>query len=65
MLTNTPYIYRGMSTSIGDVVEDSDELKEDMIIIREKYSQEDCVCIIARLRNNPSLYGGRLRRMVL
>ena len=63
MLTSNPYIYRNMTTSIGDVLEDPDDLKEpDMIVVRDKYNQSDCLCVVARLRNSPSLYGGRLIR---
>ena len=66
MLVSTPYIYRGMSTSLGDVSEDPDELKEpEMMVLHDRYNQGECLCVIVRLRNSPSLYGGRLRKYVL
>ena len=61
MTTNSSFIFRNQSTSIGEVIMSPEDLGEtDYFIVRDRYSQEESLCVLLRLRNSPSLYRGRL-----
>lgn len=61
MTANSSYIFRNQSTSIGEVTMSPEDLGEtDIFIVRDRYSQEESLCVLLRLRNSPSLYRGRL-----
>lgn len=61
MTTNSSFIFRNQSTSIGEIIMSPEDLGEtDYFIVRDRYSQEESLCVLLRMRNSPSLYRGRL-----
>ena len=62
MHTSSSYLYRGASTSLGEVLFSPDDLGEpDYVVLKDKYSGDDALCLILRARTAPSLFHGRLK----
>ncbi len=60
--TSSSYLYRGMTTSLGEVIWSPDDLAEpDFLVIKDKYSGDESLVLVLRTRNAPSLFNGRLR----
>ena len=60
--SSSSFLYRGASTSLGEVLMSPDETGDpDYIVIKDKYSGDELLCLILRTRSAPSLFNGRLR----
>lgn len=60
--TSSSYLYRGAGTSLGEILFCPEDLGDpDYIVIKDKYSGDESLCLILRARSAPSLFHGRLR----
>jgi hypothetical protein len=60
--TSSSYLYRGAGTSVGEILFCPEDLGDpDYIVIKDKYSGDEALCLILRAKSAPSLFHGRLR----
>lgn len=64
--SSSSFLYRGASTSVGEVLMSPDETGDpDFLVVKDKYSGDEILCMILRTRSAPSLFNGRLRNRSL